>query len=243
MLKGIFFDLYDTLVVTREKTASTWLISFYSCLKEIGLTQSLEDFMPCCQGFFSWQEPPPLNDGLTVYERRIQAFCENIKLDIDDKKLRKIATSTVLAANAKCDIDPDCRQVLETLRKKFKIALISNYDHPPYITKLLRELDIAKYFSAVVISGDVGVKKPDPAIFHIGLQQIGLKPDEVVHVGDSLDDVLGAASAGVTPVLIQRCPVLKDKFIWDKANHTSPLPPQTKIIRQLPDLLPLVIPA
>ena len=61
------------------------------------------------------------------------------------------------------------------------------------------------FFDAVVVSGDVGVKKPDPAIFAPALEQTGLATDEALFVGDSPeDDVAGARAAGLRPVLIRR---------------------------------------
>lgn len=55
--------------------------------------------------------------------------------------------------------------------------------------------------AAVIDSGAVGVAKPDPRIFEIALEAVGVRPEEAVHVGDSLAmDVLGALAAGVTPL-------------------------------------------
>jgi len=53
----------------------------------------------------------------------------------------------------------------------------------------------------VIDSGAVGAAKPDPRIFRFALDALGLEPDEVVHVGDSVAmDVVGALAAGVTPL-------------------------------------------
>jgi len=69
---------------------------------------------------------------------------------------------------------------------------------------LLADLGLRDHFDTVVISGDVGVSKPDPGIFHIALEETGLLAEEALHVGDSREDVEGARAAGVTPVLIRR---------------------------------------
>ena len=55
--------------------------------------------------------------------------------------------------------------MLGELQGRYKLALISNFDHPPHVHRLLDELALRPFFDAVVVSGDVGVKKPDPAIF------------------------------------------------------------------------------
>jgi len=48
------------------------------------------------------------------------------------------------------------------------------------------------------------VKKPDPRIFHIALERTGLEPNEVVYVGDTDEDMLGAHAACIQPILIAR---------------------------------------
>jgi len=60
-------------------------------------------------------------------------------------------------------------------------------------------------FAAVVTSEDVGAYKPSPRMFRRGLAALGLRAEEVLHVGDSLTrDVAGARSAGIAPVWVNR---------------------------------------
>ena len=56
----------------------------------------------------------------------------------------------------------------------------------------------------MVVSGEVGVTKPNPDIFKPALEQTGVNPDRVLYVGDTMKDVNGALAAGLTPVLIKR---------------------------------------
>ncbi|MBV9328545.1 MAG: HAD family hydrolase [Chloroflexi bacterium] len=70
---------------------------------------------------------------------------------------------------------------------------------------VLRSFGIEQQFSAVVISGELGVAKPDPAIFAVAIDKLGVKPEHVWHVGDSLEkDVIGAKAAGLTAVWLNR---------------------------------------
>lgn len=53
-------------------------------------------------------------------------------------------------------------------------------------------------FDAVVVSAEVGAEKPNPVIFEAALQALGMRPGEVVHVGDDRrNDVWGARDAGI----------------------------------------------
>jgi putative hydrolase of the HAD superfamily len=60
------------------------------------------------------------------------------------------------------------------------------------------------FFDTIIISGDVGVKKPNPAIFSIALEQTGLSKNEVIYVGDTNEDVAAAMAAGIRPIFLAR---------------------------------------
>ena len=121
------------------------------------------------------------------------------------EELRQISEASVAAWHAHTPLDPEAKSVLGELQGRYKLALISNFDHPPHVHRLLDELALRPFFDAVVVSGDVGVKKPDPAIFAPALEQTGLATDEAIFVGDSPeDDIAGAKAAGLRPVLIRR---------------------------------------
>jgi FMN hydrolase / 5-amino-6-(5-phospho-D-ribitylamino)uracil phosphatase len=75
------------------------------------------------------------------------------------------------------------------------IAALSNSEG--HLAELLAEIALAPLFDAIIDSGRVGIAKPDPRIFALTLDQLGVKPDVVVHVGDSwAADVEGALAAG-----------------------------------------------
>src|SRR5215213_3826401 len=83
------------------------------------------------------------------------------------------------------------------------LGLVSNFE--PWLDEVLALQGIDGRFAAVAVSGKLGVAKPDPRIFKAALDQAGAGPGATVHVGDQLvNDVAGAAAAGITPVLIDR---------------------------------------
>jgi putative hydrolase of the HAD superfamily len=94
--------------------------------------------------------------------------------------------------------------LLAALRRSgCKTGLVSNTD-----AKLTdHDLDVLKLrdqFDAVVLSSQVGMKKPDPRIFDIALRQLRVPPHEAVHIGDDYNaDLLGAVGAHLRPVLLR----------------------------------------
>jgi putative hydrolase of the HAD superfamily len=212
MIKGVFFDLCGTLLIYGDMDAAweEWLETGYACFKRTGLKYTREQFQQACDGIFSQPEPQPQKDGLTVYERRLKRLSQEIGHSMSQEDLQSTAMATVRTWADRLYLDPDCPAVLEALQKRFQLAVISNYDHPPYIEMVLQKNGLKAYFKEVLISSTVGLKKPDPAIFRLALRRTGLAASQVIHVGDSLeDDIKGAQSASIRPVFIQRDPGLK----------------------------------
>ena len=101
------------------------------------------------------------------------------------------------------DLVPGIRKMLADLSERYKLAIISNVTSN--VSRLaLQKFDLEKYFDYVVLSRDLGVRKPDSEIFNFTLHNLGIKSSEAVHVGDSLeDDVKGAKNAGMKTVWIK----------------------------------------
>jgi putative hydrolase of the HAD superfamily len=81
------------------------------------------------------------------------------------------------------------------------LAVVSNFDQR--LHGLLRDLGLAPWFEAVVVSSAAGAAKPDPLPFRLALDALGLGPDQVWHVGDSPEDLEGAAAAGLRGLRIR----------------------------------------
>jgi len=242
--RGVFFDLFGTLLVYGDMSAawSDWLAAFYNSLKVCGLSMSKEAFALQCDGFFSRPEPPVRDDGLTVFECRIQALAKDTGLDLQDRDIHSTATVCLNAWQAHISLDQSALPVLETLKPEHTLALISNFDHPPHVYSLLSTLGLAEFFDAVLVSGDTGVKKPDPRIFALALKRTQLQPHEAVYVGDTSEDIRGARAAGLCPVLIQRSELNSNQVILDFRSTQQPLvcesevPTSAEGTRTIPEL-------
>lgn len=94
-----------------------------------------------------------------------------------------------------CEETSQSRSVLLQLREHFPMVLVSNFYGN--IATVLREFSLDGIFQHIVESAVVGVRKPDPRIFTLGVEALGLDPSEVVVVGDSIDkDIIPARQAG-----------------------------------------------
>lgn len=105
-------------------------------------------------------------------------------------------------------LDPDAPGLLRDLTNAgLRLAVVSNADGR--VREQLDRLGLLPWFDPVVDSHEVGVAKPDPAIFRFALDRLGVPPAEALYVGDMLDtDVLGARRAGLAAVLYDRFDVV-----------------------------------
>ena len=205
-INGIFFDLYGTLLVYGNMDAawSDWLKALHAQLKLRGFTRSIDSLAKSCDQFYSKSEPTPRQHNLTVFEQRIQNLSYDLELNLTAEDIKVIANKVANAWQKHISLDSEVHCVLSTLHGSKKLALVSNFDHPPHVRSVLSELSLTPYFDSVVISAEVGIKKPDPRIFDSALEQTGLKPEEVIYVGDTEDDTKAARAAGIVPIHIQR---------------------------------------
>ena len=92
--------------------------------------------------------------------------------------------------------------VLEIIRRLFgrtRLAILSN--HPPGLHAWLSDWGIDRLFDVVVCSGDEGMSKPDPRIFDLTLQRLGLSPPEAVFIDDTEGHVAAAQALGMHAML------------------------------------------
>ncbi len=84
-----------------------------------------------------------------------------------------------------------------------RLGVISNWE--AWAEQLLVALGIARFFEWSLISGVIGIEKPDPEIFRRAVESAGIEPHEAMHVGDNpVDDFGGALTAGLSAVLVDR---------------------------------------
>jgi putative hydrolase of the HAD superfamily len=87
--------------------------------------------------------------------------------------------------------------LLAALHGRVRIGIVSNNVLDEQRQKLER-CGLTSYISALVVSEEAGVSKPDPGIFGIALERLGCAPDEGLMIGDSwANDVAGALAAGI----------------------------------------------
>ena len=94
------------------------------------------------------------------------------------------------------------RPVINWIADKYPIALVSNFYGN--IAAVLQDFEIDRFFPIIIESAVVGVRKPDPQIFRLGIEALQMKAAEVVVIGDSHDkDIIPAEVAGCQTIWLK----------------------------------------
>ena len=126
-----------------------------------------------------------------------------------------------------CEETARSRSVLLQLHERFPMVLVSNFYGN--IATVLHEFQLDGIFQHIVESAVVGIRKPDPRIFTLGVEALGLDPSEVVVVGDSIDkDMIPAHQAGCQTVWFKG-----EGWTSDPVDESAP----DRIISNLTELL------
>jgi len=98
----------------------------------------------------------------------------------------------------------DVPELLEALvRAGIPVAVVSDWGHG--LEAILLDLALGHHLHSIVVSSRVGIAKPEPELFAMALQRLGIDAAGAVHVGDTyVKDVVGARAAGIAAVLIDR---------------------------------------
>jgi len=99
---------------------------------------------------------------------------------------------------------PESLEVLAELQSLRPLGLVTN-GAPVVQRRKAAAAGLLPFFDALVVSGDIGSRKPEPVVFERALAMLGVPPEEAVMIGDRMNtDIEGAKSAGITAILVNR---------------------------------------
>lgn len=124
-------------------------------------------------------------------------------LRITDISLRLQLVSLARMSSNWTRVLPGTEELLQALRKRYRLAVISNSDGG--MAKLLDSRGLGGCFEAVIDSGNTGHEKPAPEIFQAALNALAVLPEQSVYIGDIYSvDYLGARKAGMQAILMDQ---------------------------------------
>nr|BBH86209.1 hydrolase [Thermosporothrix sp. COM3] len=178
-------------------------------------------------GDFSGDDPDlqTLHQWVPTYRCEIwrRALAEQNKDDV--QLAERLAALFCETRSTDYHIYAGAESMLERLRQSYRLALLTN-GAPVLQWGKIRARDLEHYFDVIVVSGDLGIGKPDPEIFSHVLKQLAVSPEQAMMVGDSLKrDMVGAERSGIRGVWINSLHRQKDNVrIFAELQRVTELP-------------------
>ena len=144
-------------------------------------------------------------DYMDVY----RAAWHNAGWHLPDDLLHEILDAEQECWDRSVTVDPDALRALPLLRDQgLRLGICSNAPFPPeMMRRQMRRLGFLDAVDAVVLSAEVGRRKPAPELYRAGLQAVGVGPDEALYVGDRLsEDYDGPRRLGMRALLLSSSP-------------------------------------
>jgi HAD superfamily hydrolase (TIGR01509 family) len=210
--RAIFFDLFDTLVSFERhrlpvveiggKSVRSTVATLHAVLCAHVPNVTIDGCYAALQA--SWQEAERLRaiDHREVSAReRFADFFRRLPLDPGDVPdgLDVALIDAHRAELAKAAAFPaHHRPLLERLARRHQLAVVSNFDYSPTALAILDAGGVRDLFAAIVVSDEVGWRKPRPDIFEAAIRRTGADPRHTLFVGDrAVIDVAGAHAMGM----------------------------------------------
>lgn len=200
MIKAILFDLDNTLIDRQRAFKEMLYRVFGSYYEDKGYVEKLVNDMI------------EFDNGGRV--ERVDAFNKLIdKYNIKEFSAEKLSKDWSNESGSTVYLFDDVIETLKELKKKYKLAIVTNGDFVSQKRKL-DNINLYEYLEYTLISDEIGIRKPDPRIYKYALNKMNLKEDECIYVGDSYSrDIVGALNANIKPIYVCRNNVKHDDVV------------------------------
>lgn len=233
MIKAVFFDLDDTLLWDQKSVKEAFVLTCKVAEEKYGIDPEMleEAVRKEARELYASYETYPFTQmiGINPFEglwgnflddsdefKKMKEIVPSYRRDAWTKGLKAMGVDDPEFGQELGELFPQNRRqtpfvyedtfsVLDKLKGKYKLLLLTNGSPDLQNTKLTITPELVPYFDEIVISGAFGRGKPDPSIFDHALSLMSLEKDEVIMVGDNLNtDILGSSRTGIKNVWINR---------------------------------------
>ena len=202
MFKVISFDFGGTLAYEAEEEH----VVLWKTLKQLGLRYGEEEVKLAYEKEKLEHENRQASEVWT--EETQVRFLTGIlnRLGVEEPRITAEKICRLYADILDVRKFEDVDETLTLLKRNgHRLIVISNIASESRLKRYLQRLGLLPFFEYTIASGSVGYEKPDSRIFLHACQLIGVKPSEMMHIGDSYEhDYKGAEAVGAFPILIDR---------------------------------------
>jgi len=207
----ILFDLDDTLV-THSHAFDAATAALHA---QVGSSLTLAEFAVAWRSAHRRHFDRYLAGDASYDGQRRARVWEAIDSTLSEQEADEVFALYLSTYEASWSLFPDVRPCLDGL-SRYRLGVVTNGQAQQQRLKIER-MGLAERFGCVVISGECGCSKPEPAIFLRACRLLDAEPRDAVYVGDQYEvDVVGARAAGLAGVWL-------DRGGTASADHVSPL--------------------
>jgi HAD superfamily hydrolase (TIGR01509 family) len=199
-IKGVLVDFGDTLAYPDENGNRRYHTALLSTLRKYGYQRHLSNLtsiLDASYGSSTKGELKSMREFWGVVLDKLQ-IPEQPRLVDDLEEIRSSHAGELVR------IYDGAHSTLSTLRKKYKLALVSNCTIGT--DKLIDASGLADFFLCIVLSYDAAARKPERSIYLKALGCLELAADECVFVADEISDLEGARAVGLKTILVRQGP-------------------------------------
>jgi putative hydrolase of the HAD superfamily len=151
------------------------------------------------------EERHPEFDAVQIWRTILERHATDYTRGLDPQRLAYVPTFlaelTRGIARRRLRLYPHVREVLDALRARFPLAVVTDAQSA-WARPELNKVGLLHYFDPIVVSGDLGFRKPDPRLFLLALERLDVPAERAVYVGnDMYRDIFGAREVGLTTVM------------------------------------------
>lgn len=195
----IFFDLDHTLWDFDKNSALTFQKIFEHNNIDVDLQAFLELYEPINLNYWKLYREEKIDKPSLRYRRLMDAF-QAVNYSVKPSLIYKLSEDYIDNLSTFNNLFEGTIEILDYLYPKYKLHIITNGFKEVQHGKL-KQANIHNYFKTVTNSEMVGVKKPNPKIFHHAMQIASARPDNSIMIGDNYEaDILGAINVGLDAI-------------------------------------------
>ena len=203
-IKGIIFDYGGTI----DTDGIHWGEFIWEQYKETGVDISHETYREAYvhgERFLAKNHViEPTDTFHTLLRKKIAIHFDYLHNRFPEKHFSKEDAERIADGcynKVKKTMETTCAVVKE-LSKQYPLVLVTNFYGNMAV--VLKEFNLSEYFKTIVESSVVGLRKPDPALFALGVEALGFEPHEIVVIGDSYrKDIYPSSTLGCRTVWLK----------------------------------------
>lgn len=204
-INAVLFDLDDTLV-NSKKAEYNAICEFKNLYCKFDNIEDI-DFAKAWNKITTEIYEKYHNGEISFEELRIErmkGLFDYYSIIISDEDAKEKFNDYLKIYEKKWILFDDAKEVLENLKNKYKLVILSNGDGKQQ-RKKIEHTGLDKYFSYIVISSEVGFSKPEKEIFEIACKIVNYKPENCIMIGDKYKvDIEGSLNAGMHGIWVNR---------------------------------------